>query len=67
MNDAPFFEPMKEQSPATSEQEYRQRRVKAAKLSESLDAVATVDASLNMEQNDSVVKNAVIDWGRKRP
>ena len=67
LNETPFFEPMKEQQPGSSEKEYRQRRIAAQKLSEELDKISSLDQSLHTEQSGSVIKNAIIDWGRRKP
>lgn len=66
LNQEPFFEPMKEQLPGDSEKEYRLRRIVAKKLSESLDQIASLEQSLKPQENESIIKNAIIDWGRKR-
>lgn len=58
---------MKEQQPGSSEKEYRQRRIAAQKLSEELDKISSLDQSLHTEQSGSVIKNAIIDWGRRKP
>lgn len=63
----PFFEPMKEQQPSANEKEYRQARITARKLSESLDSIASLQTSLQTENNTNVIKNAIIDWGRRKP
>lgn len=67
LNETPFFEPMKEQQPGSSEKEYRRRRIAAQKLSEELDKISSLDQSLRTEQSGSVIKNAIIDWGRRKP
>lgn len=67
LNEEPFFEPMKEQNPGSSEEEYRRRRITAKKLSEELDRTVSLEQSLHTEQTGSVVKNAIIDWGRRKP
>lgn len=67
LNETPLFEPMKEQLPGSSEKEYRLRRIAAKKLSEELDKIASLDQSLHTEQSGSVIKNAIIDWGRRKP
>lgn len=66
LNQEPFFEPMKEQLPGDSEKEYRLRRIAAKKLSESLDQIASLEQSLKPQEDESIIKNAIIDWGRKR-
>ncbi len=66
LNQEPFFEPMQEQLPGDSEKEYRLRRIVAKKLSESLDQIASLEQSLKPQENESIIKNAIIDWGRKR-
>ena len=66
LNQEPFFEPMQEQLPGDSEKEYRLRRIVAKKLSESLDQIASLEQSLKPQEDESIIKNAIIDWGRKR-
>jgi len=67
LDDAPLFAPAREQTADESEKQYRDRRIQARKLSESLDAIASLEQSLQTKEDGNVVKNAIIDWGRKRP
>lgn len=67
LEDAPLFAPAREQTADESEKQYRDRRIQARKLSESLDAIASLEQSLQTKEDGNVVKNAIIDWGRKRP
>ena len=66
LNEAPLFEPGKEQHPEDNEKEYRLRRIAAKKISEELDRTVSLDQSLQMKQNDKIIKKAIIDWGRKK-
>lgn len=66
LSDKPFFEPMKEQPQLTNEKEYRLARIKTKKLSESLDDISSLETSLQTENNTSIIKNAIIDWGKTR-
>ncbi len=52
-------------SPSSAE-EYRRIRVEARRLSEELDAIANISDSLSHERKKSVIKKAIVDWGRKR-
>ena len=63
---APFFTPMKEEKTGNSEAEYREIKIAAQKLSESLDRISSIEQSLQTEQNTNVVKHAIIDWGKKK-
>lgn len=62
----PFFAPMKEEKTGASEAEYREMRIAAQKLSESLDRISSIEQSLQTEQNANIVKHAIIDWGKKK-
>ena len=62
----PFFAPMKEEKTGSTETEYREMRIAAQKLSESLDRISSIEQSLQTEQNENVVKHAIIDWGKNR-
>ncbi|MBR1778548.1 MAG: D-alanyl-D-alanine carboxypeptidase [Alphaproteobacteria bacterium] len=66
LDQAPFFAPMKEEKTGASQSEYRQLRIAAQKLSEGLDRIASVDQSLQTEQNTNIIKHAIIDWGKKK-
>ena len=57
---------MKEEKAVSDENEYRELRIAAQKLSESLDRISSIKQSLQTEQNTNVVKNAIIDWGKKK-
>ena len=61
-----FFAPMKEAKTGSSEAEYRELRIAAQKLSESLDRISSIEQSLQTEQKTNVVKHAIIDWGKKK-
>ena len=62
----PFFEPMKKEKTVSSESEYRELKIAAQKLSESLDRISSIEQSLQTEQITNVVKHAIIDWGKKK-
>ena len=66
LDDASVFAPLKEETPASSLSEYRRMRIAAHVLSEELDRISSVEKSLQTEQNTNVVKNAIIDWGKKK-
>lgn len=62
----PVFAPIKEEKISTSEEEHRQLKIAVQKLSESLDRISSIEQSLQTEKNSNVVKNAIIDWGKKK-
>lgn len=66
LTQTPFFAPMKEEKTGSNETEYRTLKIAAEKLSESLDRISSIKQSLETEQNANVVKNAIIDWGKKK-
>ncbi len=66
LTQTPFFAPMKQEKTGSSESEYREMRIAAQKLSENLDRISSIKQSLNTEQHANVVKNAIIDWGKKK-
>ena len=65
LKQTPFFSPMKKEKTGSNEAEYRELRIAAQKLSEDLDRISSIKQSLQTEQNTNVVKNAIIDWGKK--
>lgn len=52
-------------SPSSAE-EYRRIRIEARRLSEELDSIANISDSLSHEHKKSVIKKAIVDWGRKK-
>lgn len=66
LTQTPLFEQTKKEKTETNEADFRETRIAAQKLSEDLDRIASLEQSLQTEQKTNVVKNAIIDWGRKK-
>ena len=62
----PLFEPTKERKRETNEADYRKLKIAEKKLSEDIDRISSIEQSFQTEQNTNVVKNAIIDWGKKK-
>ncbi len=60
-----FSEEVPNFSPGSAE-EYRRIRIEARRLSEELDSIANISDSLSHEHKKSVIKKAIVDWGKKK-
>ncbi len=66
LNTDALFDPATEQQTDIKEQKYRERRIAAKKLSESLDKIVSIEQSLKNEYQENIIKKAIIDWGNKK-